>query len=86
MLHNPKWDLMSLESLIAWLETQPVDGAYDYDHCERCLIGRYLTDRVGGIEAHRGVYTDMPHYREIAANEPYTFGAALERAYAAQES
>jgi hypothetical protein len=83
MLYNPQWNVMSLESLIAWLESQPANGSYNWPHPDRCLLGCYLTDKTGSCASFRSSYTDMPHYREIAAPEPWTFGAALSRALAA---
>ena len=83
MLHNPKWDLISLESLIAWLEQQPADGTYDWTKPDECLIACYLTSKLGILPEYSvSLYQSMPHYHEIAAYEPYTFGAALERARA----
>jgi hypothetical protein len=84
MLYNPKWDLMSLESLIAWLEQQPADGTYQWEYPNLCLMGCYLKSRTDDFASFRNRYPDMPHYREIAAQEPWTFGAALERAKAVQ--
>jgi hypothetical protein len=81
MLYDPKWDLMTLENLIAWLEVQPTDGTYDWRCPEGCLIAHYLTDRLGALpEYSTHLYQSMPHYHAIAAHEPWTFGAALERA------
>lgn len=83
MLYDPKWDVMSLEGLIAWLELQPPEGTYDWNHCENCLLGRYLMDRVGSIglyRKYRNRYSEMPHYLLVAAAGTWTFGAALERA------
>ena len=85
MLYNPKWDLMSLESLIAWLEQQPADGTYDWQYPERCLIACYLTGKLGTLPEYSvSLYQSMPHYHAVAAQEPWTFGAALERAKAVQ--
>lgn len=50
MLYDPNWqktevkaDPFSLESLIAWLEKQPANGAYDYTECNACMLHRYFT-------------------------------------------
>ena len=37
-MRNP----LSTEALVAWLEKQPADQAYDYDNCQECLFGQYL--------------------------------------------
>lgn len=90
MLYNPEWtkpDPLSLPALIAWLETQAPETAYDYYDCGGgCLIMQYLT--AVGIEWRDGGYgrclggqtSDLRH--EIAGTRPFTFGAALARAKA----
>lgn len=88
MLHNPKWDAppkvdpLTLTALIAWLEQQPAKRSYCYINELGCLayqynksIGRkYVTRETR--EPKRFDYT----LENIASVEPYTFGAALERA------
>lgn len=99
MLYDPKWevktkpDLLSLESLAAWLEKQPADRAYCYIDNGSCLLGQYfvgmgLTNiQVGGSEfAHAGsggrdILLPVT-FQDIAYDHPRTFGAALERARA----
>lgn len=89
MLYDPKWevqakpDALSLESLIAWLETMPADMTYDWHSCEgECLIGLYL--RAAGFEPHCASrylrFQNMEIRYFVAATEPRTFGAALSRA------
>lgn len=36
-------DMLSLDSLIAWLEQRPADGTYDYCSSTRCLLVQYFT-------------------------------------------
>ena len=77
-----KADVFSLESLIAWLEKQPADGEYCYhDLNGHCLICQYLTSH--GVDFHEyGLFMDSEARTEIAAERPWTFGAALTRARA----
>jgi hypothetical protein len=86
-------DVFSLQSLIAWLEQQPADKEYDFYDCGgECMLDRYgdamgmpfdwdgyskLNAAFGG-----GKHGEGPH---IASTEPHTFGAALDRARAAQQ-
>src|SRR6185369_2049682 len=49
MLYSPTWtketkaDVFTLASLIAWLETMPPNGEYDfYSKTGKCLLDRYL--------------------------------------------
>jgi len=99
MLYDPKWEVevkadpFSLDSLIAWLEKQPADVAYDYSCNGHCLLAQYFTEK-----GFRGVamYSELfehedgadvmlpPHFDDIAVgvqgNMKLTFGAALRRA------
>jgi hypothetical protein len=79
MLNNPKWDVMTLDSFISWLRLQPADASYNWQFPESCLMGQYLTDKIGHLPSSE-TYHDMPHYRDIAVQRPWTFGGALKRA------
>jgi hypothetical protein len=90
MLHNPKWEsetkpeMFSLESLIAWLETQPASKEYDYFNADKCVLGQWLyamgCDFVTDKSLEMG---ETSPFDDIAIyGLPYTFGAALERARA----
>jgi hypothetical protein len=84
-------DIMSTESLVAWLETQPVDKTYEYSNDYRpCLQAQYFaamgrpTRLLGNVrvvfEGESGGH-DIPHaFHLVAYSAPRTFGAALERA------
>lgn len=88
MLYDKRWDRkvetkadpFSLAGLIAWLETQPAGGTYDFA-CNKggCLIAKYGEDI--GIN-WRACHTSFAVRRElkIASREPHTFGTALDRA------
>lgn len=89
--------IYTLDSLIAWLETKPQDEVYDFMDCKGgCLIGQYLTDKIG--KSWRGDWLNVQYDFRLAAakwdvtyyylhgklapksHQGYTFGAALKRA------
>lgn len=96
MLYDPKWEVpkvkadpFTLDDFIAWLEKQPGREKYDFMACNgRCLYGQYATSHgvawreAGTSILDRGPIADFCTfvYDHIAGLEPYTFGAALERA------
>ena len=103
MLYNTKWetktDPLTMESLIAWLETKNPVKTYNFDDCSGgCLYGLYMKHH--GINwadsGARGVGNSYPKatlernefchlvYDLVAREQPWTFGAALERARAAR--
>lgn len=99
MLYDPKWEVKtdspSLSGLIAWLEKQPPNKSYNWSDCEgHCLIGQYWGSI--GISFGEGCLMELngqdlygqlvcPNGSDgIAITRPHTFGAALERARAAQ--
>lgn len=97
MLYDPKWEKTetkvahpSLAGLIAWLETRPPEGEYNFDDCDgACLVSLYGAS----------FKPDWNHSRDYmdacevifgnamlvgpACETPWTFGAALARARAA---
>lgn len=98
MLNNPQWQKtletaraveFSREHVIAWLETQPADGAYCYTDTGECLIAKYLTflghtrvsvGALGCYNSDRISRTQAPRFLyEAAVQSPRTFGAALDR-------
>lgn len=100
MLYDPKWeqktetkaDPTSLKDLIAWLETKPTDGPYNFMDCGGgCLYGLYFQEACGlpwwlaedgsGADVYLARISKTPQ-EKIAQTEPHTFGAALERARA----
>lgn len=95
MLYDPKWERktdrvfggVSLQALIAWLETKPSDEKYDYGTPTQCAIAQYLQSR--GYSEMESVIDfgldpqpcDEGYWLERIMNAtPYTFGGALERA------
>lgn len=97
MLNNPNWnkpvDVMSMNSLISWLEKKPADGTYLYGSTQECLLAQYFRDQgvqVGALGNTRMLIEGEKHCTEIplgfqrTAGYPcgggQTFGAALERA------
>jgi len=88
MLYDPKWqrqsDPAALTSLIAWLETMPPNGEYDWENCDgECLIGVYGAATGLGAKWHdvHSAYFERDELH-IASDTPWTFGAALDRARA----
>src|SRR6266853_302 len=96
MLHDPKRDipqLLTVDRVAMWLETQPPEKEYDYlDNCN-CLLAQYLTDY--GYEnvyvtnesvIMDGKYYDFPDLQFNRIMWPGvsvgTFGDALKRAKA----
>lgn len=59
MLYNPEWkspkteskNIMSVESLIDWLERKPSDGTYKYTDGKNCLLCQYFSDMGMEIES-----------------------------------
>lgn len=96
MLYNKPWDdkvdadnPFTVEAIIAWLETMPPLGRYDWADPQRCLACQYyqsigiarpwtVDETLGYIRA----FGDHETYFFIAAKHPHTFGAALKRARA----
>lgn len=98
MLYDTKWDQktktdpFSLESLIAWLEKQPAEKAYDYCDPWNCLLCQYfaamgfedvrvsenhLSASSGEYEFSRVFNWDIANCNHTADE---TFGRALMRA------
>ena len=103
MLYNTKWetktDSLTMDSLIAWLETKNPAKTYDFDDLAGgCLYGLYM--KYHGIKwadsGGCGMGNSYPKvtlercefcnlvYDQVARKQPWTFGAALERARAAR--
>ena len=86
-----KPDVFSLDSLIAWLRTQPGETFYDW-HSNDCLLCRYLIAQ--GVEPGRPANTySWPYSRMAVATESLaadfygktTYAAALSRALALRD-
>lgn len=106
MLYNKDWDkpakkleMWTLPHLIAWLETKPADGFYDYCDSRHCLMCQYVQDNLGGrvwansmcvtrtgITSWPTKYTLPPLFDRIARGGNGTYGDALwlARAYQSQ--
>ena len=97
MLYDPKWekqtkaDPLTLAGLIAWLETKPSEGTYDWWNVGGCLLCNYLRETFGvqmpSSQAWSGHDSFGPNtlgpswgYYEVCQTKPWTYGAALERA------
>jgi len=96
MLNRIEWDkpkvadVFSLDSLIAWLEKQPAETAYDWYDIEGCLSCAYL--RAQGVRDPSGdgllsrVFSNHEQYHAVGRPMPWTFGAALTRARKAAQA
>lgn len=91
MLYNPTWNKQpSLADLVAWLETMPPEGEYNFANCQgACLIGQYMAHVGVDWYGHGNPYCETlaaigDRKQIICATRPYTFGAALDRARARQ--
>lgn len=96
MLHNKstglKPDIMSMDSLVNWLEQQPSQKEYSYFNHRNCLVAQYLKANghenpfvysMGHYQDNMGIDRSFPmDFDGIAADQPRTFGAALKRAMA----
>lgn len=94
MLYDPKWektevttDPFSLDSLIAWLETQPAETEYNYTFPGSCMIAQYL--EASKVKNFSLSVTDLQRHgwHHIAQGSwgeagRWTFGGALIRARA----
>lgn len=99
MLYDPKWEApavkadhttLTLADFIAWLETQNPNQSYNWLSPCNCVVGQFLTATTGnrnpgGMCHYDKLFGGLLPYYEIAGTAPYTFGAALERAKAAQQ-
>lgn len=68
----------TIDALTGWLRKQDPGEEYVWQDPVFCLMGRYLADNQASWGERS--YSDVPHYEEIAGTQPWTFGAALERA------
>jgi hypothetical protein len=86
-----KPDVFSLENLIAWLEKRPAHLDYDFYCSGQCLIGQWMRSIDPGVSEPPfsgsfvyivdGKEIDLEdRYSDLAVSEPWTFGAALDRA------
>lgn len=93
MLYNPTWNKKpSIAGLIAWLETQDQTQTYNWPKVGGCLICKYY-DALGindWSSDNRPYYYQTfgdsdgagELYHAVCKTEPWTYGAALERARA----
>lgn len=85
MLYDPKWEVkadpFSLESLIAWMEKQPAEKAYDYTHPSKCLVAQYL--KAMGVKHFSLSVSELKQLGWNRIVNPlygeHTFGGALKR-------
>ena len=97
MLYDPKWEQpdrkyqgVSLRGLIAWLETMPPEGKYEYVLVYNCAAAQYLQSRgvpknKSAVDLKGACYPSHPAYWldnivNGTGEGGDTFGAALERA------
>jgi hypothetical protein len=94
---DTKADPLTIESLIAWLETMPANKRYEYEICNgKCLYGLYMASH-GIAWGESGACSTLDSgqeradfcamvYEHVAVQRPWTFGAALDRAKTALAS
>lgn len=82
-------DIFKIEPLVRWLETKRATDEYNFADRKSCVLAQYYehlgTDAdVGGwtVTIDTKWHTMSEEFSDIAAEEPHTFGAALERARA----
>ena len=80
----------TLPDIIEWLRTKPPREKYNYYEATKCLAAQYYEARTGKV-VRFGYFDDGKDYAEwteplhtIALDQPWTFGAALQRALDAQ--
>ncbi len=89
MLYDKKWDKkvkkteLSLDGLIAWLETMPPEGEYHWLSTQNCVFCQY--QKAAGKWDNHIRFEYLPgdfryNYHLIGAWGAWTFGKALERA------
>lgn len=77
-----------IDGLIAWLETQPHDRAYDWYNICGCLVRAFLVEGCGAAmrpsgsaeASYDGVFPSVEVYHEIGRKGEWTMGKALSRA------
>jgi hypothetical protein len=67
MLLDIRKDAESIYSLIAYLETKPKKGPYDYRDCLRCPLTQYFSEKFG-----RPMYVDNTYYAAIEGAHSHT--------------
>jgi hypothetical protein len=110
MLYNKDWDkpketkkleMWTLPHLIAWLETKPVSGRYEYCDNRHCLMCQYTKEHLGGkvtagsshvtliaglaFLSWRKTYTLPKFFDWIARSSDGSYGSALAKARAVSE-
>ena len=83
----PSDNTLTLDTFIAWLETMPVEGEYEFYSYSACVVGQFVTAVTGSDNPffetnYASIFGGLEPYREVCASEPQTFGAALQRAKA----
>lgn len=93
-------DALRLESLIAWLRTEPENKEYEYTSTSNCLLAQYFKSKGFGavsVGPFRVVSFSLREGQNLPAGfndisldthsveKDYTFGGALKRALALQK-
>jgi hypothetical protein len=82
MLYRPKWDnqasAITLEGLIAWLETQDPEQTYDSSDHTVCMVAQFC--KTIGVEPPLVLTGDIADIAFSGKEIPCTFGDALVRA------
>lgn len=91
-----KADPLDLDAMIAWLETMPAEGEYNYVSWRRCVIAGFLIAQgysrpcVGETRLWLDIHDDLGRkipvgWDRAVRTVPHTYGAALSRFRALRE-
>ena len=80
MLYDPKWDVFTIESFAAWLETKPENESYNFTEADNCAAAQYL--KAKGIKNYNISVFQLRElgWFDIVNAYPWTFGAASRHA------
>ena len=80
-------DPLDPDAMIAWLETMPAEGAYDFwNRCGECLLHQFATAIGADWKDERLSFALHNVWGLVAIDRPHTYGAALSRFRALKES
>ena len=93
MLHNPNWDKpkpvpmtdpMSLDDLIAWLETKDPNQSYQFADANNCLLAqwvKHLDPEAIHVLRHDNSYVYQVHGKKVDFQSPIFARVAAHRSF-----